>query len=84
MITVVYLDKNVDKTSPVARRNDADTFLSKLPHYYSAFLHRCKKASHFFLKFLLIFLLMSPHGHVPSQIKQRINNRLTRRMQISQ
>ena len=60
----------VVKTSPVARSNDDDKFLTKLPHYYSAFLHRCKKARHFFLKFLLLFLLMSPHGHVNSQINQ--------------
>ena len=60
----------VVKTTPVARSNDVDKFLSKLPHYYSAFLHRCKKARHFFLKFLLILLLMSPDGHVNSQIKQ--------------
>jgi len=58
------------KTSPVARSNDDDKFLTKLPHYYSAFLHRCKKARHFFLKFLLLLLLMSPHGHVNSQINQ--------------
>ena len=60
----------VEETSPVARSNDADKFLSKLPHYYRAFLHSCKKAHHFFLKFLLILLLMSPHAHVHSQIKQ--------------
>ena len=52
--------------SPVARQND----VSKLPHYYSAFMHRCKKTSRFFLKFLIILLLMSPHGHVNSQIKR--------------
>ena len=51
---------------PVARRNS----VSKLPHYYSAFIHRCKKARHFFLKFLIILLLMSPHSHVNSQITQ--------------
>ena len=61
----------VVKTSPVARSNDVDKFLRELPHYYSAFVHRCKKARHFFLKFLLILLLMPPHGHVNSQIKQK-------------
>ena len=61
----------VEETSPVARSNDADKFLPKLSHhYYRAFLHRCKKVRLFFLKFLLILLLMSPHGHVNSQIKQ--------------
>ena len=33
-------------------------------------MHRCKKTSRFFLKFLIILLLMSPHGHVNSQIKR--------------
>ena len=60
----------VEETSPVARSDDPDKFLSKLPHYYNAFLHRCKKFRHFFLKFLLLLLMMSPHGHVNSQIKQ--------------
>ena len=78
----------VVKTSPVARSIDVDKFLSKLPHYYSAFLHRCKKAHHFFLKLLLILLLISFADltswtcQLPNQA--RINNRLTRRMQISQ
>ena len=58
-----------NSASPVARSNDADKFLSKLPQPYRAFLHRCQKARHFFLKFLLILLLRSPH-HVSSQIKQ--------------
>ena len=40
------------------------------PHYYSAFIHRCKKARYFFLKFLIILLLMSPHSHVNSQVAQ--------------
>ena len=60
----------VEETRPVARSNDADKFLSKLPHYYRAFLHSCKKTRHFILKFLLILLLMPPHAHVNSQIKQ--------------
>ena len=61
----------VEETSPVARNNDTGKFLSKLPHYFRAFLHSCKKARQFFLKFefLLILLLMSPHTHVHSQIK---------------
>ena len=54
--------------SPVARQND----VSKLPRYYSAFMHRCKKTNRFFLKFLIILLLMSPHGHVNSQIKREL------------
>ena len=60
----------VEKTSPVGRNNDAGKFLSKLSHYYRAFVQRCKKARHFFLKFLLILMLMSPHAHINSQIKQ--------------
>ena len=51
---------------PVARRNDA----SKLPHYYSAFIQRCKQTSRFVLRFLIILLLMSPHEHVNSRVKQ--------------
>ena len=59
----------VQEYSPVARQNDA----SKLPH---AFIHRCKKARHLFLKFLIILLLMSPHSHVNSQVTQESTSAL--------
>ena len=43
---------------------------ASFPIIISAFIHRCKKARHFFLKLLIILLLISPHGHVTSKIKQ--------------
>lgn len=47
------------------RKHDdkSPSFVTQLTPGYRCFVQQCKKASSFLLKFLIILLLMSPHGH---------------------